>query len=80
MSVSSSGWSDLVVAGHRCEVYEPAECNAAGWVLVYLHGVHQGSLRDQAPYTDLFAQFGLPVVAPMCRTDLVDQSDLPSFR
>ncbi len=64
MAARSPGWIDEIVAGHRCEVFEPATCNAAGWVLVYLHGVHLRSLRDQNTFTDLFTQFGLPVVAP----------------
>ena len=61
----SGRWSDEVVKGHRCEVFEPAECNTSGWVLIYLHGVHLASLRDQTPFVELFTQFGLPVVAPL---------------
>ena len=58
-------WSREEVAGHAVEIYEPPEANEHGYVLLYLHGVHLGMLRDQPPMTRLFAQHGLPVVAPV---------------
>lgn len=64
MSEHTKCWTIEIVAGHQCEVFEPPHCNRDGWVLVYLHGVHLGSLQEQGTYTDLFAQFGLPVIAP----------------
>ncbi len=57
-------WAALDLAGHPCDVFEPSEGNPNGYVVLYLHGVHQGSLREQAAFVDQFEQHGLRVVAP----------------
>ncbi len=64
MSERSGSWTREILAGHVCEVYEPAVCNESGCALIYLHGVHLESLRDKRPFWELFDRFGFPVLAP----------------
>ena len=54
-----------MVGGHPCDVYQPAVLNDAGFVILFLHGVHVGRLVDNTCFTDSFEQHGLPVVAPI---------------
>jgi pimeloyl-ACP methyl ester carboxylesterase len=64
MADDSGHWVNQDVAGHRCEIFEPSQRHAEGFVLIYLHGVHLASLQDKRPFVDLFERFGLSVVAP----------------
>jgi S-formylglutathione hydrolase FrmB len=57
-------WSEVLIADHPCEIYEPPRPHAAGLVAIYLHGVHLQSLRDQPEFCALFDQFGLRVACP----------------
>ena len=59
------GWSEIRIAGHPCDVYEPPRRNPHGFVLIYLHGVHLNRLIDKQPFIQQFAKHGLPVVAPV---------------
>ena len=59
------GWREETVGGHPCDLFEPAEPNPNGYVVLYLHGVHIGRLRDQARFTELFEEYGLRVVGPI---------------
>ena len=61
----TSSWQEEYVAGHPCDVFEPAERNPNGYVLLYLHGVHLARLADQPIFTELFERHGLCVVAPI---------------
>ncbi|MCO6455050.1 MAG: esterase [Pirellulaceae bacterium] len=66
MNQARGEWRQVTLAGHDCELFEPAERNPHGWVVLYLHGVHVGRLAEQAP--TMMAQFerhGLPVVVPI---------------
>ncbi len=54
-----------MVAGHRCELFEPPRRHPLGLVLIYLHGVHLGSLRDQPPFVEQLVRFGLRLIAPV---------------
>ncbi|MCA9216007.1 MAG: hypothetical protein KDB27_23230 [Planctomycetales bacterium] len=57
-------WSEVVVAGHVCDVFEPTTRNPNGYVIIYLHGVHQGRLADHQPFVELFEQSGFVVIGP----------------
>jgi S-formylglutathione hydrolase FrmB len=65
MNRIAGGWSVQSVAGHECEVFAPARPHPEGLVAIYLHGVHQQSLRDKPVFNALFEQHGLRVVAPL---------------
>jgi len=58
-------WTTTEVAGHPCDIYEPAQRNPHGFVVIYLHGVHLNRLVDKPAFTAEFARHGLPVVAPL---------------
>ncbi len=64
MSAGRGIWSEASVSGHTCELFEPAVKNPNQYVVLYLHGVHQGSLQQQQPFIDQFEKHGLSVVAP----------------
>lgn len=57
-------WSEVEVAGHSCDIFEPSIPNPNGYVVIYLHGVHQGRLADQPVFSRLFNTHGLRVVGP----------------
>jgi pimeloyl-ACP methyl ester carboxylesterase len=57
-------WTPIKLRGHWCDVFEPVDRNAHGFVIVYLHGVHQTRLADQPAFTAEFERHGLPVVVP----------------
>ncbi len=63
MSASGS-WSEVDVAGHACEVYEPPQTNPHGFVVIYLHGVHLNRLHDKPAFLREFDRLGLRVVCP----------------
>lgn len=60
----SKGWLEDSVGGHPCDVFEPTEPNPNGYVVLYLHGVHQSRLGDHPQFTELFEKHGLRVVGP----------------
>jgi len=64
MSKFENHWSAAEIAGHACEVFRPSKANPHGFVVIYLHGVHQTSLRDKDPFNKNFEAHGLTVVAP----------------
>ncbi len=65
MGESIGNWSEVMVAGHPCDVYEPPRRHEHGYVLVYLHGVHANRLIDETVFIEQFARHGLPVIAPI---------------
>jgi len=64
LTKTEQGWSEIELAGHPCDIFQPAHLNERGYAVMYLHGVHQNRLGDQPKFTDLFEQNGLPVIAP----------------
>src|ERR1051325_45442 len=57
-------WSEAIVAGHACSVYEPARLHPHGFSLIYLHGVHQQGLDDRPAFLRQFDRHGLRVICP----------------
>ncbi len=72
-------WSEVQIAGHPADVFEPANRNPHGWVLLYLHGVHEARLLDKRPFVDLFERHGLPVVCPQTRRSWWTDRICPEF-
>jgi len=56
-------WSTISVAGHACEVYEPAE-PLPGRAMIYLHGVDEQTLVDSPGLRDAIEAAALPTLAP----------------
>jgi pimeloyl-ACP methyl ester carboxylesterase len=65
MSDPTGVWSQEAVAGHPCDIYEPPQPSAHGYVVIYLHGVRLARLRDNDVFTREFALHSLRVVAPI---------------
>jgi S-formylglutathione hydrolase FrmB len=57
-------WTQIDLAGHPCDQFEPAAVNAHGFAIIYLHGVHLNRLVDNSTFTAEFERHGLPVIAP----------------
>jgi len=65
MTHSLGAWTQIEVAGHPVDVYEPPQPHPHGYVGLYLHGVHLGKLTDKPAYLEQFARHGLRVMAPL---------------
>src|SRR6185369_6075980 len=50
LEAAAGSWSEVQVGGHPCDVYEPTTRNPHGYVVVYLHGVHQARLVDNEAF------------------------------
>jgi S-formylglutathione hydrolase FrmB len=60
----SGTWSDVEIAGHVAEIYEPPQPGPHGFTVVYLHGVHLNRLSDHREFERQFDRHGLRVVCP----------------
>ena len=69
-------WTLEDVGGHPCDIFEPRERHPQGFVVMYLHGVHEQTLADHEPFTEQFERHGLVVVRPPYATKLVVKSYL----
>ena len=59
MNALPTGWSEVQIAGHACEIYEPPTVHPQGYAVMYLHGVHLNHLHDKPVFVDLLARNGL---------------------
>lgn len=64
---ATSNWSTDEIAGHPCDIFEPTTRNPHNYVVLYLHGVHQGKLNGKVEFEQQFEQHGLPVIAPQTK-------------
>ena len=65
MSTSTSTWSNVELASHRCRVFEPARPSPHGFVVVYLHCSEAASLRNYPAFVHEFERHGLRVIEPV---------------
>jgi S-formylglutathione hydrolase len=63
--LESGFWEVVDVGGHACDVFEPATPGRHGYVVLYLHGVHLGRLREYPDFGRLFEEYGLSAICPM---------------
>jgi pimeloyl-ACP methyl ester carboxylesterase len=57
-------WTEELLGGHPCDLFQPGTPADHGFVILYLHGVHLQRLRDQPQFTEHFDRWKLPVIAP----------------
>jgi S-formylglutathione hydrolase FrmB len=57
-------WSEVQVAGHICDIYEPARRSEQPGAVMYLHGVHLARLAENEVFSRELERHGLPLVAP----------------
>ena len=77
--MSSSEWSEVTLAGHLCDVYEPDRRNEHGYVVLYLHGVHMQRLRDYPAFTAQLDRHGFPAIAPITQRSWWTDKICPEF-
>ncbi|QDT01604.1 alpha/beta hydrolase-fold protein [Adhaeretor mobilis] len=58
-------WTDIEIAGHACETYEPAHLSEHNQAVLYLHDRQQSSLRENRAFLDEFERHGLRVLCPL---------------
>lgn len=63
--MTSRKLEEVEVAGHRCQVHEPAACNPHGWSVVFLHDVDAAGLIGREAYLAELGRHGLPCLAPL---------------
>jgi S-formylglutathione hydrolase FrmB len=64
MSELTGDWSEVDVAGHECQIFEPDRPNEHGYVVIYLHCSRAGRLRAYPAFGKEFERHGLRVIAP----------------
>jgi pimeloyl-ACP methyl ester carboxylesterase len=79
MSNDAGTWSVVELAGHPCDVFEPAVLNEQRFVVLYLHGVHLARLADHPAFAEEFARRGLPVVSPHTKRSWWTDRICPEF-
>lgn len=57
--------SEIGVANHRCQFYEPPERHPSGWSVVFLHDVDAAGLTGRSAYLAEFVRHGLPCIVPL---------------
>ncbi|MEX0866765.1 MAG: alpha/beta hydrolase-fold protein [Pirellulales bacterium] len=57
-------WTEVTIADHPADLFEPSKPSEHGYVALYLHGVHGGRLVDKRPFIEQFERHGLRVIAP----------------
>lgn len=72
-------WSIATVGGHPCDLFVPQQRHPAGFVAIYLHGVHEGRLADHPRFTELFERHGLVVVGPRTKRSWWTNRICPEF-
>jgi len=65
MTESAGNWTEVGVAGHVCQVFEPRRPSEHGYTVVYLHCSEAASLADLPDFTQQFERHGLRVIQPM---------------
>ncbi|HVX11070.1 MAG TPA: alpha/beta hydrolase-fold protein [Pirellulales bacterium] len=57
--------SEITIAGHRCQTFEPSVRNPHGWSVVFLHDIDAAGLDGRAAFLEQFARHGLTCIAPI---------------
>jgi S-formylglutathione hydrolase FrmB len=65
MTESAGNWTEVGVAGHVCQVFEPRRPSEYGHTVVYLHCSEAAPLADLPAFTQQFERHGLRVIQPM---------------
>lgn len=72
-------WTVARIAGHPCDIFEPARRNEHQYVVLFLHGVHLGKLNDQPDFIREFERHGLPVISPITQRSWWTDRICPEF-
>ncbi|NOY41531.1 MAG: esterase family protein [Planctomycetes bacterium] len=64
MTAQFGNWTSEIVAGHRCDLFEPDRPSEHGFTVLYLHGLQAGRLGYHEPIVEQFERHGLRVISP----------------
>lgn len=64
MSAELGQWTEEVVAGHPCHLYEPRVPNGHGQTILYLHGTKAARLKYQTGVVQEIEKHGLRIIEP----------------
>lgn len=67
------------MAGHQCHVYEPTQPSPHPYIVLYLHGVHLGNLRDHPEFGEQLDRHGLRVIGPVTERSWWTDKICPEF-
>ncbi len=59
-------WTQIDVAGHEADVYQPGSGVRPRFAMLYLHGVDLETLKDKPAFTRIFDELGLHCICPKC--------------
>jgi poly(3-hydroxybutyrate) depolymerase len=79
MGETSGTWSEIEVAGHACQVFEPARPSEFGYTVVYLHCNRAAKLAAYPAFTREFDRHGLRVIQPLTGQSWWTDRPWPSF-
>lgn len=65
MAESTGNWTEVEVAGHFCQVFEPRRPSEHSYTVVYLHCSEAAPLAGLPAFTQEFERHGLRVIQPM---------------
>ncbi len=72
-------WTETVVAGHPCHLFEPKVPSEHGRAVLYLHGIKLALPSEHAPFVREFDRHGLRVIAPITQRSWWSSRICPEF-
>ncbi|MEX2092563.1 MAG: alpha/beta hydrolase-fold protein [Pirellulales bacterium] len=79
MADSRGNWSEIEVAGHACQIFEPQRPSEHGYTVVYLHCSLSAKLAGYPAFTREFERHGLRVIQPMSGLSWWTDRPWPAF-
>ncbi len=79
MAAPPENWSEMEIAGHPCQLFEPARPSEHGFTVLYLHCSHAAKLRVYPAFTREFERHGLRVIQPMTGLSWWTDRSWPTF-
>ncbi|MCC7423597.1 MAG: hypothetical protein IT428_25285 [Planctomycetaceae bacterium] len=64
MSMQPGAWRQVEILGRPADVFEPAQLDPRGRVVMHLHGHGLGTLKDNAVFTAEFERHGFRCICP----------------
>jgi len=61
---ATGSWRAITIAGHRCQLYEPAHPSEHRQAVLYLHELGEDTFQDRAAFLEQFDLHGFRVMAP----------------
>jgi enterochelin esterase-like enzyme len=72
-------WSEVEIAGHRCQAFAPAAPAPHGAIVMYMHGVHLGRIDERPAIARLLDRHGMRCIAPVTQRSWWTDRICPEF-